>query len=70
MIGRDGILGHMSESVKHLVDLLSLGALVGTLINILPAMTAALVLIWTGMRIIESYQAIKLNHRKLRGRDD
>ena len=64
------VLSHMSESVKHLVDLLSLGALVGTLINILPATTAALVLIWTAMRCVESYQAIKLNHRKLRGRDE
>ena len=64
------VLDHMSDSVKHIVDVLSLGALVGTLINILPATTAALVLIWTGMRIVESYQAIKLNHRKLRGRDE
>lgn len=64
------ILDHMSDSVKHIVDVLSLGALVGTLINILPAMTAALVLVWTAMRCVESYQAIKLNHRKLRGRDD
>lgn len=64
------VLDHMSESVKHVVDLLSLGALVGTFVSLLPVGTAILVAVWTIMRIVESYQAIKLNHRKLRGRDE
>lgn len=63
-------LDHISEPVKHGVDLLSFGALLGTLVNLLPAFTAILVAAWTIMRMVESWQSIKINHRKLRGRDE
>jgi hypothetical protein len=61
-----GIAGHLSDTAKHWIDALSLGALVATLLDRLPAITAVLVAVWTILRIVESWQAIKLNHRKLR----
>jgi hypothetical protein len=57
---------HLSDTAKHWVDVLSMGALVTTLIGWLPAATALLVFIWTAMRIYESYLAITLSRRKLR----
>ena len=62
-------LSHLSDTAKHAVDALSIGALVATLFDYLPGVTAVLVFVWTGMRIYESYQAIRLNGRKLRGRE-
>ena len=60
-------LDHLSDTAKHVVDALSVGALVATLFDWIPGVTAVAVLIWTAMRIVESWQSIKLNHRKLRG---
>ena len=63
-------LDHLSDTAKHVVDALSVGALVATLFDWIPGVTAVAVLIWTGMRICESWQQIKINHRKLRGGHD
>lgn len=60
------LFDHLSDTAKHWIDALSLGALLATLLDRLPAITAVLVAVWTVMRMIESFQAIKLNHRKLR----
>ena len=60
---------HLSDTAKHWLDALSIGALLATLLDWLPGMTAALVFVWTAMRIYESYQAITLNNRKLRGKE-
>lgn len=60
-------LDQMSDTAKHWIDALSLGALVATLIDVLPAATALLVFVWTAMRIFESWQNIRINARKLRG---
>lgn len=60
------VFQHLSDTAKHWLDALSIGALVATLLDYLPGMTAALVFVWTAMRIFESYQAIILNNRKLR----
>jgi hypothetical protein len=59
----------MSEPLKHVLDLFAVGALVATLAQWLPAATAALVFVWTILRIVESWQAIKLNAKKLRGEE-
>lgn len=59
-------LDQMSDTAKHWIDALSLGALVATLIDVLPAATALLVFVWTAMRIYESYLTIKLKHREMR----
>jgi uncharacterized damage-inducible protein DinB len=60
-------LVHLSDTAKHWIDVLSLGALVATLLDWIPGVTAILVLLWTAMRIYESWQNITLNRRKLRG---
>lgn len=62
-------LDHMTDTAKHVVDALSIGALMATLFDWVPGVTAVAVLIWTAMRMVESFQAIKLNHRKLRGKE-
>jgi hypothetical protein len=60
------LFDHLSDTAKHWIDALSLGALLATLLDRLPAITAVLVAVWTIMRMVESYQAIRLNHRKFR----
>ena len=60
------LFDHLSDTAKHWIDALSLGALVATLLDRLPAITAVLVACWTVMRMVESYQNIRLNHRKFR----
>ena len=60
------LFDHLSDTAKHWIDALSLGALLATLLDRLPAITAVLVAVWTVMRIAESYQNIRINHRKLR----
>jgi uncharacterized damage-inducible protein DinB len=62
-------LDHLSDTAKHWIDVLSLGAFVATILDWLPEGTAILVLVWTAMRMVESYQQIKLNNRKLGGRE-
>lgn len=60
----------MREPVKHGLDFLAVGTLLATLFQWLPAATALLVFVWTIMRVIESWQAIRLNARKLAGDDE
>jgi hypothetical protein len=43
-----------SETVKHVVDALSIVTVVGTLVNILPSIAAAFTIIWTVIRIWET----------------
>lgn len=43
------------EQLKTVGDIASLGALVGTLIKILPAIAAAFTIIWTAMRIVDEW---------------
>ena len=42
------------SDAKHFVDMVSMGAAVGTIIGILPAIAALFTIIWTGIRIWES----------------
>lgn len=60
----------MSDTAKHVVDYVSLGALVATILQWLPAATAGLIFVWTVMRMVQTWQELKLNHRKLSKRDD
>lgn len=39
---------------KALLDILSVGAAIGTLMNILPAIAALFTIVWTGIRIYET----------------
>lgn len=45
---------HWNETVKHVIDGISVATAVGTLIKMLPAVAAAFTIIWTGIRIYES----------------
>jgi hypothetical protein len=44
----------LPEGVKAAADLLSIAALVGSFVNILPAFAAILTIIWTAIRIYET----------------
>lgn len=45
---------HISEGSKHVLDGLSLVTVLGTLVDILPAIAAAFTIIWTAIRIYET----------------
>ena len=45
---------HISEPVKHILDALSIMTVLGTLVNILPAIAAILSIVWSVIRIYES----------------
>lgn len=44
----------LPEGVKAAADLLSIATLVGSLVNLLPALAAILTIIWTAIRIYET----------------
>jgi hypothetical protein len=43
-----------SETVKHAVDALSIVTVVGTLVDMLPAIAAVFTIMWTAIRIYET----------------
>lgn len=45
---------HLSESVKHVVDILSVATVLGTLVDMLPSIAAVFTIVWTGIRIWET----------------
>ena len=45
---------HLDEGVKHVVDGLSLVTVLGTLVDILPAVAAVFTIVWTAIRIYET----------------
>lgn len=55
----------MSEPVKTAGDYLAVGTLFATLLSWLPAATIVLSFVWICLRCIESFQNVRLNHRKL-----
>lgn len=48
------VIEHLSEPAKHTVDMLSIITVLGTLMDVLPAIAALLSIIWTLLRIYES----------------
>jgi hypothetical protein len=48
------IFEHVSEPVKHVVDALSIMTVLGTLVELLPAVAAILSIVWSLIRIYES----------------
>ena len=48
------IIEHVSEPAKHVVDALSILTVLGTLVEMLPAVAAILSIIWSLLRIYES----------------
>lgn len=45
---------HMDEGIKHIVDGLSLVTVLGTLVDVLPAIAAVFTIVWTAIRIYET----------------
>jgi hypothetical protein len=48
------IIEHVNEPAKHVVDALSIMTVLGTLMDILPAVAAILSIVWSLLRIYES----------------
>jgi len=48
------IIEHVSEPTKHVVDALSILTVLGTLVELLPAVAAILSIVWSLIRIYES----------------
>lgn len=44
----------LSEGAKHAVDALSIGVVIGTLADVLPALAALMTIVWTAIRIWET----------------
>lgn len=44
----------LSDTVKHVIDALSIGLVVGTVVKMLPAIAAVLSIVWSAIRIWES----------------
>lgn len=55
---------NMDESMKHVLDGVSVIATVGTLIEMLPSIAALLTIVWTGIRIYETDTVQRLFGRK------
>ena len=45
---------HIPDGVKHLIDILSITTLLGTLAQMLPHVAALLTIVWTCIRIYET----------------
>lgn len=45
---------HVPEGLKHLLDALSIGTMLGTLFQMLPNIAALITIIWTTIRIYET----------------
>lgn len=52
-----------SDTVKHIMDGVSVVTAVGTITNMLPAVAAIFTIIWTGIRIYESQTVQKFINR-------
>lgn len=53
MSARD-LWNHLPDSLKHVLDALSIMTLLGNLISILPAASTVLTFIWASLRVYES----------------
>ena len=45
---------HIDEHTKHVLDFTSVGVVLGSLIQILPAIASVFTIVWTGIRIYET----------------
>lgn len=61
---------HLTETAKYAGDALSIGVVVGTLADILPAVAALLTVIWTLIRIFETKTVQQLLGRKVKAAAD
>lgn len=45
---------YLDDAAKHLIDALSLVTVIGTLVDMLPAIAALFTIVWTAIRIYET----------------
>ena len=45
---------NMDEATKHLIDFASIATVLGTLVDMLPALAAVFTIVWTAIRIYET----------------
>jgi hypothetical protein len=55
---------NIDEATKHVIDGLSLVTVLGTLVDILPAVAALFTIVWTAIRIYETETIQKLLGKK------
>jgi hypothetical protein len=53
-------MSEQHETAKHVVDALSLVTVIGTLVQLLPAIAALFTIVWTAIRIYETATVQKL----------
>jgi hypothetical protein len=53
-------MSEQHETAKHVVDAMSLVTVVGTLVQLLPAIAALFTIVWTAIRIYETATVQKL----------
>jgi hypothetical protein len=58
------------ETTKHVVDALSLVTVVGTLVQLLPAIAALFTIVWTAIRIYETDTVQKLLGKEKSNEED
>jgi hypothetical protein len=58
------LFDHMSANLKHLVDVVSVVTVLGTLTDMLPSIAAIFTIVWTAIRIIETDTVQKLLGKK------
>ena len=47
-------MNEQHETIKHVIDALSIVTVIGTLADMLPSVAALFTIVWTGLRIWES----------------
>lgn len=60
----DDLWRHLPDGLKHLLDALSIGTMLGTLFQMLPNIAALLTIIWTAIRIVETKTVQRFLRRK------
>ena len=60
-------LAYFDETFKHIMDVLSVVTVLGTLANMLPSIAAIFTIIWTGIRIIET-DTVRSLIKRVRGK--
>ena len=45
---------YLDEASKHIIDVLSLATVIGTLVDMLPSIAALFTIVWTAIRIYET----------------
>ena len=55
---------HIDEHTKHVLDFTSIGVVLGSLIQILPAIASLFTIVWTGIRIYETKTVQNLLKRR------